>query len=853
LSVNREPGNGGACLPGRISPAIDNKTSGSERFEAWTRNYAPLPGIPDEFVDDRGRSRPHWRRMLSALAEYEPNEIQQSFATADRRIRNRGLSYRVAGERDERVWPISRMPLLLTEEEWRGIADGVAQRAELLERVLADVYGAGRLVAEGALPPAAFTGSKDYIAAMRGVRPPGGRWLRLYAVDIGRGPDGSWWALSDRAQAPSGCGYALENRLVVSQAFPDLYAQLNVERLAPFFRSLSAGLKSSGKRVEPRIGILTPGPLSLTYFEQAYLARYLGFLLVEGEDLVARDGRVFVRTIAGLKQCDVIWRHIDADWCDPLELNASSRIGVPGLFEALRRGGVAVENMPGAGLVESRALLAFLPVLARRLLKRDLLISNIATWWCGQPHERERVLDEFDKISIAAAFGDELPAIGGQSSVIGAELQANERERLREAIGTRGLDYVGQDIVRLSTVPRWTNGKLEPRPFVLRVYCAATADGWRVMPGGFCRISDRADARAVAMGDGVESADVWVLADKPVEVSSLLPSPESPRITRLLGNLPSRAADNLFWFGRYLERAEATLRVARCLSARSVDPDAPAQLGRQSLDRLMGVLVGWGAVDPTTPAKGATAASEQGLRSAANYGSALSLAHSARNAASVIRERLTHQTWALIGRLESALKPARERRPSAGEIVDLADEALTTIAALSGLFDENFNRGAGWVFYEMGRCVERGANTCRLLRQFAGHDSTEHLLGVMLDLIDSQITYRSRYLVGMALAPVRDMALLDPFNPRSVAFQVNRIDEGISTLPVLRRDGMLEEPRRLTTLLRAELTTERAESLDDSRILAVEQGLLTLANAIAARYFLQGAGQVRAEKVTGFE
>ena len=585
-------------------------------------------------------------------------------------------------------------------------------------------------------------------------------------------------------------------------------------------------MKSSGQRAEPRISILTPGPLSLTYFEQAYLARYLGFLLVEGEDLVMRDGRIFVRTIAGLKQCDVIWRHIDADWCDPLELNASSRIGVPGLLEAIRNGGVAVENMPGAGLVESRALLAFLPVLARRLLDQDLLIPNIATWWCGQPRERERVLDEFDKISIAAAFGDELPGLNGQSSVVAAEMPANERERLRDAIAVRGIDYVGQDIVRLSTTPRWTEGKLEPRPFVLRVYCAATTDGWRVMPGGFCRISDRADARAVAMGDGVESADVWVLAENPVEVSSLLPSPESARITRLLGNLPSRAADNLFWFGRYLERAEATLRVVRCLSARSVDPDAPVQLGRQSLDRLMGVLVGWGAVDPAALAKGAAAASEQGLRNAANYGSALSLAHSARNAASVIRERLTHQTWALIGRLEVALKPARERRPSAGEIVDLADEALTTIAALSGLFDENFNRGAGWVFYEMGRCVERGANTCRLLRQFAGHDATEHSLGVMLDLIDSQITYRSRYLVGMALAPVRDMALLDPFNPRSVAFQVNRIDEGIGTLPVLRRDGMLEEPRRLTTLLRAELTTERAELLDDSRILAIEQGLL---------------------------
>jgi uncharacterized circularly permuted ATP-grasp superfamily protein/uncharacterized alpha-E superfamily protein len=791
--------------------------------------------------------------MLSALAEYKPSEIQQSFTTADRRIRNRGLSYRVAGEKDERVWPISRMPILLTEEEWRGIGAGVAQRAELLERVLSDVYGEGRLVAEGVLPPAALTGSKDYVVAIRGVRPPGGRWLRLYAVDIGRGPDGRWWALSDRAQAPSGCGYALENRLVVSQAFPDLYAQLNVMRLAPFFRSLSGGLKSSGRRDESRIGILTAGPLSLTYFEQAYLARYLGFLLVEGEDLVVRDRRVFVRTIAGLKQCDVIWRHVDADWCDPLELNASSRIGIPGLLEAIRHGGVAVENMPGAGLVESRALLAFLPILARRLLDQDLLIPNIATLWCGQPYERDKVLDEFDEISIAKAFGGDLLGVNGQSSIVGAELSAKERERLRNAIALRGIDYVGQDIFRLSTTPRWMQGRLEPRPFVLRVYCAATADGWRVMPGGFCRISDRPDARAVAMGDGVESADVWVLADNPVEISTLLPSPESARITRLLGNLPSRAADNLFWFGRYLERAEATLRVVRCLSARSVDPDASPQLGRQSLDRLVGVLIGWGAVDPATPTRGAIPASEQGLRNAANYGSVLSLARSARNAASVIRERLTYQTWALIDRLEIALKPTRERRPSAGEIVDLSDDALTTIAALSGLFDENFNRGAGWVFYVMGRCVERGANTCRLLRQFAGHDATEHLLGVMLDLIDSQITYRSRYLVGVEPAPVRDMALLDPFNPRSVAFQVNRIDEGLGTLPVLRRDGVLEEPRRLTTLLQAELTTERAESLDDTRIQAFEQKLLALANAIAARYFLQGAGEGRAERVTGLE
>ncbi len=802
-------------------------------------------------MDENRHMRAHWRNLLSLLAAHAPEEIQQRFAAADRRIRDRGLSYRVAGEKDERVWPIGRMPLLITELEWRGIAKAVSQRADLLERILADVYGEGRLIAEGALPAAAVTGSIDYVAAMRGVKAPGGRWLRLYAVDIGRGPDSSWWVLGDRAQAPSGCGYALENRLVVSQAFSDLYAKLNVQRLAPFFRRLGAGLKSAGQRAEPRIGILSPGPLSLTYSEQAYLARYLGFLLVEGEDLVMREGKVFIRTIAGLKRCDVIWRHIDADWCDPLELNASSRIGVPGLLDSIRQGGVAVENMPGTGMLESRAMLAFLPALARRTLGQDLLMPNIATWWCGQREERERVLDQFDTISIASAFGDELPALQGRASVVGEELTQNERSRLRDAIAARGVDYVGQEIVRLSTTPRWADGRLEPRPFVLRVYCAATPDGWAVMPGGFCRISDKLDARAVSMGDGVESADVWVLAEKPVEISTLLPSPDTVRITRLLGNLPSRAADNLFWFGRYLERAEATLRVVRCLSARSVDPDAPLQLGQQSFERLIGVLVGWGGVDKATAAKGAAAASIQGLRDPNRFGSALSLSRSARAAGAVIHERLTVQTWELIRRLEGGLERAPSSRLAASEIVDLCDEALTTIAALSGLFDENFNRGAGWVFYVMGRCVERGANTCRLLRQFAGHDANEHTLGVMLDLIDSQITYRSRYLVGVAVAPVRDMALLDPFNPRSVAFQVNRIDEGISTLPILRRDGILEEPKSLVTLLKAELETQEAEKLDDSRILWVEQRLLTLANAIAARYFLQGAGQGRAEKVTG--
>ncbi|MFZ2106315.1 MAG: circularly permuted type 2 ATP-grasp protein, partial [Roseiarcus sp.] len=639
------------------------------RVATWTEGYAPLSGIPDEFIGADGARRPHWTRLLDLLASLGPDDVSQRFAAADRRIRNRGMSYRVQGETSERVWPLSRMPLLIPEVEWREIARGVAQRAELLEKVLSDVYGEGRLIAEGALPAAALTGSRDYVPAMRGVKPPGKRWLRLYAADIGRGPDGRWWALGDRAQAPSGSGYALENRLVVSQAFPSLYREMNVERLAPFFRELRAGLRASGERSEPRIGILTPGPLSATYFEQAYLARYLGFLLVEGEDLVMRDGRVFVRTIAGLKRADVLWRHVDAEWCDPLELNSASHIGVPGLLDAIRAGGVAVENMPGSGLVEARALLPFLPKLARRLLGEDLAMPNIATWWCGQPAERERVLAALETVSVAGAFDDAVPGFDGPQSVVGGELDARERARLRAAIETRGVDYVGQDIVRLSTMPRWEHGRLVPRPFVLRVYAAATPEGWRVMPGGFARVSDKSDARAVSMTGGVESADVWVLADSPVETTSLLPTPERGRIVRMLGNLPSRAADNLFWFGRYLEREEATLRLVRCLCLRAVDPDAPHAGAQESIERLKNLLVAWGAIDVDQVDAASAEAGEAALRDPLNYGSALSIARHARDAASVIRERLTPQTWQLIGRLKSVILEAPQRGLGESEIL----------------------------------------------------------------------------------------------------------------------------------------------------------------------------------------
>jgi uncharacterized circularly permuted ATP-grasp superfamily protein/uncharacterized alpha-E superfamily protein len=821
-----------------------------QRLAALAADYKPLPGIPDEFIGADGRPRAHWVRFLESLSDLPSDDIGRRFANADKHIRDSGVSYRVYGDTSERTWPLSHVPLLIEPGEWREIAQGVEQRARLLEMVLADIYGAGNLMAAGDLPAAAVTGSSDFLHPLHGVRPPDGKFLHLYAADIGRGPDGRWWVLGDRTQAPSGAGYALANRLVLSRAFPALYRDMNVERLAPFFQAFRSGLTAMAQHSDPRICLLTPGPYNETYFEHAYLARYLGFLLVEGGDLTMRDGKVHVRTIAGLKRADVIWRRIDSDFADPLELNPKSRLGVPGLVEALRAGGVVVANALGSGVLEAPALMSFIPKLCRKLLGEELRLPNIATWWCGQTDECDDVVDDLIELAISGAFGNPVLDFPRNQPVVGASLTESDRTRLTAAMAERGIDYVGQEVVKLSTTPIWSEGRLAPRPFVLRVYAARTADGWQVMPGGFCRISGRSDARAVSMGEGVQSADVWVLADRPVEMVTLLPTEETARIRRVMGTLPSRAADNLFWLGRYIERAEATLRLIRCLAGRVIDTDARTALGGWSVGKLANLLVSWHAA-PLAATADRMELAASALHGEQNYGSALSLVRDARRAASFIRERLSPDTWRLLGDVDQALDLDVKTLPTEAEAFERADAALRTMAAISGLAQENMNRGAGWRMLEAGRRIERGINTCRFARYFASKEAPADDLDILLDLVDSQITYRSRYLMGVALNTVRDMVLLDPYNPRSVAFQIERLDEHLEHLPLLSDDGMLEIPRRLVLKLAAEVSTAAAANLDDAKIFGVEQNLLGLADAIAERYFLQGPHVAWADQSSG--
>ncbi|GGE03400.1 hypothetical protein GCM10011529_07350 [Polymorphobacter glacialis] len=814
------------------------------RLSAWLRDYRTLPGVPDELFDVMRRPRADWLNLLAGFAEYPETESRSRFAAATRHIRDTGVSYRVYGEETERSWPLNPLPLILGHREWAQIAAGVEQRATLIEAILQDIYGPAKLIESGALPAAAVTGSIDFIRAMRGVAPPGGRHMPLYAVDLGRGPDGRWWVLDDRTQAPSGAGYALENRLVLSRAYPALYNSMNVQRLAPFFDGMRKGLVASADRSDPRVCLLTPGPFSETYFEQAHLARYLGFLLVQGADLVARDGRVYVRTIAGLKRADVILRRVDADYLDPLELNGSSHLGTPGILEAIRTGGVAMVNMPGTGVIESRALLGFLPKLCRQILGESLKLPNVATWWCGQPAEHERVDREFDNLVIGPAFNTYAGSGEKSRPRLIADLSSAERATLRARLNDRPGDYVGQEVVRLSTMPVLRGDRLEAAPFVLRVYAAWTPEGFRIMPGGFCRTSEIKDVRAISMDASARTADVWVLDDKPTESTTLLASKDDVKVRRILGHLPSRAADNLFWLGRYIERAEATLRLARSLCTSLMVSDSAIHSSGETLEGLQQLLIEWGALDKDAPAGSSLEAARCTVRDQDAHGSVIYLVRAARRTAASMRERLSADFWALLLNLETELTDAHRAPQSEAEALEQVESALQILAALSGLSQENMNRVAGWRFLDMGRRLERGINACRMARTFAHDDATTDDLDLLLDLIDSQISYRARYLVGIAMIPVRDMVVLDCFNTRSLAFQVETIKHHLKALPTLQDDGMIEEPLRLLLPLSTDIETTEASYLTIEKIRLFEKTLMYLSGAIADRYFLQGATAV---------
>ena len=828
------------------TPPTDGAAHGADdatrHAERWIADYCARSTAADVLCPAAdGGIDPAWTAMFAELALVASDDLGHIRERVQRHAVDIGTGFRIADEPDERPWPVSPVPLLIEADEWAGIAAGVVQRATLMEAVIADLYDEGTLVTDGHIPAALVTGSPFFLRPMVGLPPPGGRHLDFIAIDLGRGPNGEWRVLADHLRAPAGAGYALENRLAVGRTLGGLQARLNVHRHAPFFAAFRAGLAAMCKRTDPRIGLLTPGRFNPSYPEQAHLARYLGLLLVEGADLAALEDKLYVRTIGGLKRIDALWRRLDPRLLDPLAFDTHSQIGVPGLIDAYAAGNVVLSNAPGSAVLEAPAFSAFLPQLARKLLGEELLLPNIATWWCGQDRARATVEANLDRLLIGPAFhARPLGLPGGPTA--GADITGDDRATLLADMARRPQDYVGQEIVRLSTMPVVVGDALEPRPFTLRVFAARGGDGeWTVLPGGFARIGEHPDARAAVMGEGIWSADVCVYGAEPVAPVSLLTAPDSLHVRRNPGTLPSRVADNFYWLGRYLERGEALLAAIRVMLGNSIDADGGAVLSAQTVGKLVGLIVGTGAA-PHPPslrradltAFARTAMEDEGWQSVATIN------RHARAIGEGSRDRLSAD---MVRLLEAPFPTHRGMLERAGSL-------QRRYAAIAGLSAEHMGRTAAWRFHDLGRRIERAIAMARAIRLFGMPGASPDDLSVLLDLADSQITYRQRYPTGIARVPVMDLVALDPGNPRSLAFSAERIAARLAELPVLSDDEMAEPQQAQATALQAIVMTATAADVSADTLGDIERRLASVSDALARRYFLQGAEPLRTSELT---
>ena len=799
-------------------------------------HYLAAPDGFDEMLGADKAPRAHWRAMLANLGHEAPDMMRQRMEMVQRQVRENGVSYNVladAGTRP-RQWDLNVLPLILPHEEWSGIEAAVIQRATLLNKILGDVYGEQAMLREGLLPSALIHGHAGFLRPCHGMRHHDDVALHFYAVDLARAPDGRWWVMADRTQAPSGAGYALENRSIIAPTFPDLLRELKVQPVSPFFRTMHDSLVHWGRLCAahgdkpaplregemPLIVLLTPGPRSESYYEQAYLARYLGLTLVEGGDLTVRDGVVFIKTLAGLHRVHVIMRRVDDESCDPLELQ-NSLLGVAGLTQAAMRGNVVVANSLGSSLLESGALLGFLPALSKRLLGEPLKMPSVATWWCGEPAALETVIARLDRLVIKPSG-----AIPFQPAVFGQDLDGEARAAFIANLRANPNHYIAQELVRLSQAPVWKDGRapgLQARAVGLRVFACATPNGYVVMPGGLTRVATGPDARVLTMQMGGASKDTWVQARARVDTHRLQKSSITGEdLVREDSNLSSRVAENLLWFGRHAERSDNICRLLRV--ALNILFNVRFDQRGAEWPTVEALCIWFGLLDaqrkPAAPAvvgsatlPGTASALPAPIFTDAEIESALLLAvvspavpglarqqQQLHRIAGQLHERFSVDNWRALNRMVQPVAPPGER-PSQSGVMTILDDAAAALMTLAGFALDGMVRDLGWRFMSIGRRLERLQFQAVVLQRALAMDENGNLDWV-LELSDSIITYRARYRAQPEWLPVLDLLLLDETNPRSIVFQLNGIIGTLGKVTQAQGAGGLD----LLTPLKAELT-----------------------------------------------
>ncbi|NEV64726.1 circularly permuted type 2 ATP-grasp protein [Thiorhodococcus minor] len=826
--------------------------------------YAPLTNRFDEMRTADGEVRPHWQYLLDALRTLGPAGIEERWREASRLIRDNGVTYNLHGDPQgvSRPWELDLLPLVIRSEEWAELERGLIQRAELFNLILLDLYGPRDLVRLNLLPAELVDGFAGYLLPCHGIEIPGGQPLVHYAADLTRLPDGRWQVIGDRTQSPLGAGYALENRVVLSRVLPSLFRDSHVHRLAGFFRSMRRALTriAPPRADDARVVVLTPGPSNEAYFEHAYLANYLGYTLVQGGDLSVRDGALWLRTLGRLERIDALLRRLDDLWCDPLELREDSLLGIPGLVQATRAGNVALANALGSGVLEHEALMAFLPQLCQHLLGETLALPQVPTWWCGDAESREQVLDNLDRLIVKP-----LSAPRGQGPLEPGAMGPEARARLIAAIQAHPAEYVAQEQVHPSTAPALIGQRLEPRPTVLRTFLISEEEGYTVMPGGLGRLTLGHESLGVSGQLGGLGKDVWVLASEPERQETLLPTADvlmTPAVVQE-STVSSRVADNLFWIGRYAERAEGLVRLLRITIFKYVErSDFPlSQATSSCLRSLLEALTNQTQSLPGFVGEGA----EERLRSPVpellslisdrkRPGSLPQTLQALGQAAYSVRDRLSADTWRVIGDIESLQASLSEHPPrQLSQALDELDPLVTALVAFSGLSLENMTHNEGWHFLETGRRLERGSAIASLLLSTLVPVSSEQdetmVIEAVLGITDSLITYRRRYRGGTRVGALLDLVFQDEGNPRALAYQIAKLQTLVAELPRgdLAVGRTLVEKRVLRSLTDIRLAEidrliqvgpdgmRRAEL--DRMVTSIAEGLAAISDAITAHYF----------------
>lgn len=767
--------------------------------------YTPKPGTFDEFFRHPGELRDEARPFIEDLRRIGFSELYRRREQAEKQLVDNANYFSGADPDDKgsRPWPFDVLPLMIGTSEWTSLSTGLIQRAKLLNLVIADLHGPRRLIQEGQIPPALLFDNPLFARAFSQLNPPEDLYLHFYAADLGRGLDGQWRVIADRTDSPSGIAYALENRIVSSGMFPDSFRNQRVQRLAPFFMALRSCLQriAPQHKENPRIALVSAGPKGSNHFEDAYLSRYLGYTLVEGDDLTIRERKVQLKTLGGLIPIDVLFRRMREQDSDPLEFGLRSQAGVTGLTQAVRHQSVACANALGSGLLESPAFMAYLPQLCERLLGQPLLLPSVGTYWCGDPQQRDYVLANLNRLYIKPAFERNPKEIHR-----GGGLSARDREQLADRIRANPLYYLGQEQLSRSQVPTWLGESVTPSCLALRTFLVADKElTYQCMPGGLARVSRNSHLLDFAIAAGDATKDTWVLSDGPVrEVTLLRPPGDRLELKRSGTELPSRVADNLFWLGRHAERAEGAARLLRTTILRLTGESGGRH--QPELGLLLRILAMTGTIDTRFGLAEflSTLPSLESSLPDMIYGEsdASSLFDTLRTMSMVallVRERLSGDSWRLINKIPREFKRRRQSgRVDLAEVAEQLNRVITDLAAFSGLAMESMTRTLGWRFLDMGRRIERSYQIASILHSFLdmrdtspaapsdgtlSADAVSDMLEAILESADSLITYRSRYLNNLQVGPVLDLLITDESNPRSLGFQFDALSRHVRALP----------------------------------------------------------------------